>query len=311
MSRLVITFYLCYYVLSIYFSSSKIVRVDGSQTKEELHELQTIVQRNSKILKERHGEEVLSRGASSVNSVKEYSSIIEEDQNHIDDALLLDVDEKVQKRNRQERRRVYVIDEVGDSSDASNSNIQIEDSTAIDKISHSSSGAATTHMHSGTTHSHDIIIPKSSNSYQCLWGWSCICSSSSDLIGSDTPGGLKIMAGTGTSLSHSHSVMHAHEMPSSDASDKRSHSHKSHSSSHESHSSHSHDSHSSGSHGGSEFHHGNHEHGSGHSGSAHSISSFSGQSGSVKNLWVGTSQYHKDADCECKCNEPPPTASPV
>ena len=348
MRRTFILFYALYNELSI---------ISASQTKEELSELQKIIQRNSKLLKERHGEEELSHRANENNNKDD----------HIISKLNGKSEQNKQEGKEQERRHAYAIDEVGGTNNVEEieprsgeySTPRHED-YQIDGISHSSGNSSsgskssgsseessgsgtsidngvdsgnvsTTHTHSGTTHSHDIIVPNGSGSWQCLWGWSCACSSSSDIFGSDAPGGLKIIAGTGTSLSHSHSITHAHSMPSDDSSSSSSKSGGSGSKSggasgtgsksggsyrervlHDS--AHS-GSHSSNSHAGSghtvgEFHHGNHEHGSGHSGSAHSASSFSGQSGSVKHLWIGKTQYHKDADCECRCNEPP-TSSPV
>ena len=160
------------------------------------------------------------------------------------------------------------------------------------------------HTHSGTTHSHDIIIKQHPDpNFECLTRWECTCSGSLDMFVGVTGGlngGLNIREGTGTSLSHSHSATHAHSTPDSHSSDSDNHS----------------TSRASGSirrklHSSSSFYdNGNYNHGSGHSGSAHSASSFSGQSGSIKNLWVGSSEHHKDADCECRCVEEA-TANPT
>ena len=153
------------------------------------------------------------------------------------------------------------------------------------------------HRHSGTTHSHDIIVrrSKSDDEWECLTGWTCKCSGSFDMfVGANGDAvGMNIRAGTGTSLSHSHSLTHSHNIPSSASSssdnsrlavrrdlqgnsDQNQHHHG---------------------HTGMGYHH----HGSGNSGSKYSASSFSGQSGSVKQFWVGTSSNQKDADCELNC----------
>ena len=183
------------------------------------------------------------------------------------------------------------------------------------------------HYHSGTTHSHDIIIGKHPDdvdpTFVCTTGWVCECDASLDIF-EDSPGvGVSIMQGTGTSLSHSHSYTHAHKLPfppdvhddnsGSGSTSGKSGGSKSGGSSSSSSSSSS----SDGSSGGSRRRRTHaavpHSHGSysGHSGSQYDPYEFHGQSGSTKRLWVGGTPLQRDGECECHCRTEISTVKPT
>ena len=179
------------------------------------------------------------------------------------------------------------------------------------------------HYHSGTTHSHDIIIGKHPDdvdpTFVCTTGWVCECDASLDIF-EDSPGvGVSIMQGTGTSLSHSHSYTHAHKLPfppdvhddnsgSGSTSGKSGGSKSGGSSSSSSSSSSSGGSRRRRTHAAVPHSHGSY---SGHSGSQYDPYEFHGQSGSTKRLWVGGTPLQRDGECECHCRTEISTLKPT
>jgi len=212
-----------------------------------------------------------------------------------------------------------------DSSSSSSSSSSESSHDSNSDVDDSTLDAPIQHYHSGTTHSHDIIIGKHPDdvdpTFVCTTGWVCECDASMDIF-EDSPGvGVSIMQGTGTSLSHSHSYTHAHKLPfppdvHDDNSGSGSKSGKS-GGSKSGGSSSSSSSSSDGSSGGSRRRRTHaavpHSHGSysGHSGSQYDPYEFHGQSGSTKRLWVGGTPLQRDGECECHCRAESPTVKPT